>query len=133
MGLKTYEEIEKHLEMESRNKKEDKKNGNNGMVFDNVSLGGKVTKFLRNSSTNQEQNGLHYDLLETEKRIIRELGLSKKTYKDLKKSVLSENWSDKSNSNINIESTISSISKTFQLDKDKCERLYEFINKLRTD
>jgi hypothetical protein len=99
LGLKTYEDIEKHLEIESRNRKEDKRLSNtHNLIFENVSLGGKINKFLRNSSALNEEksNGLFYDISENEKKFIKDLRIKKNEYKDFKKSMLNDLNQDKS-------------------------------------
>lgn len=99
MGLKTYEDIEKHLEIESRNRKEDKKiNNSYNSSFENMSLGGKINKFLRNSSllTEDKVNGNSNDFSEQEKKLIKELNINRKIYKEIKKIILTEVNMDKS-------------------------------------
>jgi Na+-transporting NADH:ubiquinone oxidoreductase subunit NqrA len=102
-------------------------------VFDNVSLGGKIAKFLRNSAVLSEEktNGNMTDISEIEKRFLKEVNVSKKTYKEIKKLVLAEGPQDRSKSGIIVESLINSFSKNTYIEKDKCEKLYDFINKLK--
>lgn len=106
MGLKTYEDIEKHLEIESRNRKEDKKvNNSHNTYFDNVSLGGKINKFLRNTCLNEEKpNGMTNEITEQERRFIKELNINKKVYKEIKKTILNDGNLDRSNYKINYRS-----------------------------
>lgn len=99
MGLKTYDDIEKHLEIESRNRKEDKRLINtHNSIFENVGLGGKINKFLRNcNSLNEEKtNGLVNDISEFEKKFIKELRIKKNEYKDIKRSISNDMNHDKS-------------------------------------
>lgn len=94
--MKTYEDIEKHLEVESRNKKEDKRtNNNHNSFFENVSLGGKITKFLRGSNVSnvvEEKNGNEScsEISEYEKKFIKELKIKKSDYKEIKKTLLND-------------------------------------------
>ncbi len=100
MGLKTYEDIEKHLEIESRNRKEDKKlNNSYNSSFDNMGLGGKINKFLRNPSVLNEEklNGNVSDISDQEKKLIKELNINRKGYKEIKKIILNELNMEKSN------------------------------------
>jgi hypothetical protein len=100
MGLKTYEDIEKHLEIESRNRKEDKKtNSSYNSSFDNMGLGGKINKFLKNPSILNEEkvNGNMTDISEQEKKLIKELNINRKGYKEIKKIMMNEVNIEKSN------------------------------------
>ena len=94
IGLKTYEDIEKHLEVETRNKKEDKRSNNNhNNLFENISLGGKITKFLRGSNINNEDknvNESYNEITEYEKKFIKELKIKKSEYKEIKKTLVND-------------------------------------------
>lgn len=81
LGHKSYEDIEKYLEIESRNKKEDKKN-NIGLDYDGI--GFKLSKFF---SKNANVQALENDL---EKNLSKEYGISKAESIELKKAVIKE-------------------------------------------
>ena len=85
MGLKTYDDIEKYLEIESRNKKEDKRSNNNHNS-ENLSLGGKISKFLKDKNGNEYYN----EITEYEKKFIKELKIKKSDYKEIKKAFLDD-------------------------------------------
>ena len=75
MGLKTYEDIEKQIGFEGRNRKDDRRSNNfQNSIFENVSLGGKINKFLRNSSSFNEEKPINHinDITEYEKNFIKE-------------------------------------------------------------
>ena len=91
MGLKTYNDIEKHLEVESRIRKEDKRSSNNhGSLNENGSLGGKIPKFLRGSNEDKNGNDSFNEITESEKNLIRELKIKKSEYKEIKKTLLND-------------------------------------------
>jgi transcriptional adapter 2-alpha len=90
IGLKTFEDIEKHLETESRNKKEDKKNIIN---LDYESIGIKLNKFYEKHNSNQNLEN------ELEKILIKEYGFSKNDLIDIKKVIIKEIMSETSKIN----------------------------------
>jgi transcriptional adapter 2-alpha len=83
MGLKTYEEIEKYLEVDSRSKKEDKKSH---QIYENCGLGGRLNRFLK---FGMEENS-ELDSNEKEKDFIKNLDIPRSTYYDIKKRITKE-------------------------------------------
>ena len=85
MGLKTYEDIEKHLEMDnSKSKKENKKTL---MLFENTGIGSKVTKYLR--CNNPDYDGIN-GLPDREKNFIKLIGVKKEIYNDVKSRIMKD-------------------------------------------
>jgi hypothetical protein len=77
-SLKTYEDIEKFIENETR-RKDDKKNS---IYYETSGLGTKVAKFLKAGSEIIDGS--------TEKTFVQRLGISTSTYQDIKKRILKE-------------------------------------------
>lgn len=91
IGLKTYEDIEKHLETESRTKKDDKKNNFN---LDYEAIGFKLNRFYeRNAHSNNLEN-------ELEKVLVKDYGFSKSDFIDVKKVIIKELISESSNNQL---------------------------------
>lgn len=88
IGLKTYDDIEKHLETESRNKKDDKKNNIN---LDYEAIGFKLNKFYDRHYNTQKLED------ELEKVLVRDYGFSKSDFIDVKKVIIKEIMSEASN------------------------------------
>jgi hypothetical protein len=83
MGLRTYEDIEKYLELENR-KKDDKKMN----FFESCGIGTKINRFLR-------ANNEFIDSNEKEKQLVKKLGITKSTYYDIKRRILKEALNEK--------------------------------------
>ena len=81
IGLKTYDDIEKHLENESRNKKEEKKNNIN---LDYEPIGLRLDKFHKKFHNKMNLEN------ELEKILIKENGFSKSNFEDIKKAIIKE-------------------------------------------
>ena len=90
IGLKTYEDIEKHLETESRNKKDDKKNNIN-MNYE--AIGFKLNKFYNRQQLHANSQNMENEL---EKVLVRDYGLAKSDFIDVKKVILKELLSEAS-------------------------------------
>jgi hypothetical protein len=86
--MKTYDEIEKYLELDSRSKKDDKKNN---IIYESCGLGGRINRYLKFGI--DESNEL--DANEKEKQFIKNLGIPKSTYYDIKKRITKELLSEK--------------------------------------
>jgi len=87
LGLKTYDDIEKHLETESRTKKDDKKNTIN---LDYEAVGFKLNRFYdRNANSHMLES-------ELEKVLIKDFGFSKNDFIDVKKTIIKELMSEAS-------------------------------------
>jgi transcriptional adapter 2-alpha len=81
LGSKTYDDIEKHLETESRTKKDDKKNTFN---LDYEAVGFKLNRFYdRNANSHMLES-------ELEKVLIKDFGFSKSDFIDVKKTIIKE-------------------------------------------
>lgn len=87
IGLKTYDDIEKHLETESRNKKDDKKNNIN---LDYEAIGFKLNKFYDRNPNSQKLED------ELEKVLTKDYGFSKNDFTDVKKVIIKELMSEAS-------------------------------------
>lgn len=87
IGLKTYDDIEKHLETESRNKKDDKKNN---IHLDYEAIGFKLNKFYDRHAYSQNLES------ELEKVLIKDYGFSKNDFIDVKKVIIKELMSEAS-------------------------------------
>lgn len=87
-GIKTYEEIEKYLEVESRSKKDEKKHQ---AIFENCGLGGRISRYLKFG--NEENSEL--DANEREKNFIKNLSIPKSTYYDIKKRINKELFNER--------------------------------------
>jgi len=87
IGLKTYDDIEKHLETESRNKKDDKKNNIN---LDYEAIGFKLNRFYDRNPNSQKLED------ELEKVLIKDYGFSKTDFVDVKKVIIKELLSETS-------------------------------------
>jgi transcriptional adapter 2-alpha len=83
MGLKTYDDIEKYLECETRNKKDDKKNI---QTFENEGLRNSLDKFL---SKNSVSGKLALEN-EFEENLMRFTGLEKNELENYKKELYKE-------------------------------------------
>jgi hypothetical protein len=81
--LKTYEDIEKYLEYESRHKKEESKK--NPMIIETCGLGARINRFLQNAE--EFDKSKDKDL---EKDFLKSLNLPKSTYYDIKKKINKE-------------------------------------------
>ena len=81
IGLKTYDDIEKHLETESRNKKDDKKNNFN---LDYEAIGFKLNRFYDRQANSQNLES------ELEKVLVKDFGFSKSDFIDAKKVIIKE-------------------------------------------
>jgi len=81
IGLKTYDDIEKHLETESRNKKDDKKTNIN---LDYEAIGFKLNKFYEKHNSNPNLEN------ELERILIKDYGFSKNDLIDVKKVIIKE-------------------------------------------
>ncbi len=91
MGFKTYEDIEKHLEMDnSKSKKENKKSL---MLFENTGIGSKVTKYLRCNNPDYDANN---GLPDKERNFIKQVGIKKEIYNDMKSKILGNKELEKS-------------------------------------
>jgi len=88
IGLKTYDDIEKYLETENRNKKDDKKNIIN---LDYEGLGFKLNKFYEKHNNSQNLEN------ELEKILIKEHSFSKNELIDIKKIIIKEIMNETSN------------------------------------
>jgi len=93
-GIKTYDEIEKYLEVNSRNKKDDKKHQ---MIYDSCGLGSRISRFLR---FGDEENH-ELDSNEREKNFMKNLNVSRSTYYDIKKRITKELITEKETKSIN--------------------------------
>jgi hypothetical protein len=86
MGIKTYNEIEKYLEIESRNKKDDKRVP---YLFENSSLGSRLNRFIK------YQNNNDIDANSMENDFIRRLEIPRPTYNEIKARIMRNLVSDR--------------------------------------
>lgn len=114
--MKTYEDIEKFLEMDSKLKKDDKRNNT---VLEACGLGGRMSRFLRFGV--EEANEL--DSNEREKSFIKNLGIPKSTYYDIKKKITKELLLEKDPK----QSISRNILSKYDMDKETADGIVDFI------
>lgn len=86
LGLRTYDDIEKYLEVDSRNKKDDKKNP---ILFDTSGIGLKLNEFLKKGNNQNFDNDM-------EKNLSKEFGITKSESLEIKKAIVKELLYEKS-------------------------------------
>jgi len=104
------------------------------MLFENTGIGSKVAKYLRHNNPEFE---ISNSMPDKEKNFIKQIGVKKEIYGDVKTRILKDlaTYNPKDIENINnLKASISkNITQYFDIDKDRLNRILEFVLKINEE